>query len=46
MIDWQNIHATTSLLDAAPEVNRLNHREISNLPEIYALPGGLANIMK
>jgi len=46
MIDWQNIHATTSLLDSAPEVNRMNHREISNLPEIYALPGGLANIMK
>ncbi len=46
IIDWQNTHATTSLLDAAPEVNRMNHREISNLPEIYALPGGLANIMK
>lgn len=46
MIDWQHIHATTSLLDAAPEVNRQNHRAISNHPEIYALPGGLANIMK
>jgi hypothetical protein len=46
MIDWENVHATTSLPDAAPEVNRLNHREVSNQPEVYALPGGLANIMK
>jgi len=46
MIDWQNIHATTSLLNSAPQVNKLNHREVSNQPEVYALPGGLANIMK
>jgi hypothetical protein len=46
MIDWENVHATTSLPDAAPEVNKLNHREVSNQPEVYALPGGLANIMK
>jgi Protein of unknown function (DUF1329) len=46
MIDWQNIHATMSLLNGAPEVNKQNHREVSNQPEIYAFPSGLANIMK
>jgi hypothetical protein len=46
IIDWQNIHATTSLPNAVPEINKLNRREISNHPEIYAFPGGLANIMK
>lgn len=46
IIDWKNVHATTSLPDAAPEVNGFNHRDISNQPEVYALPGGLANIMK
>jgi hypothetical protein len=46
MIDWHNTHATTSLLDAPPEVNKLNHREVSNEPEVYAFPGGLANILK
>jgi hypothetical protein len=46
MIDWENIHATTSLPNAAPELNHLNHRDVSNHPDIYAFPGGLAYIMK
>ena len=46
MIDWRNIHATTSLPNRAPEVNHLNHREVSNHPELYAFPAGLAYIMR
>ncbi|HEV3115134.1 MAG TPA: DUF1329 domain-containing protein [Candidatus Binataceae bacterium] len=46
IIDWRNIHATTSLPNRPPEVNHLNHREVSNHPELYAFPGGLAYIMK
>jgi hypothetical protein len=46
MIDWKNLHATTSLPDSAPELNRLNHRDVSNHPEIYAFPGGLSYILK
>jgi hypothetical protein len=46
MIDWKEIHATTSLPDRPPEVNRMNHTAIGNHPEIYAFPGGLAYILK
>jgi len=46
IIDWQNDHATTSLLNKPPELNKLNHRDVSNHPEIYAFPTGLAYIMK
>lgn len=46
IIDWRNLHATTSLPNRAPEVNRLNHRDLSNHPDIYAFPGGLAYILK
>jgi hypothetical protein len=46
IIDWKNLHATTSLPDQPPELNRLNHRAVSNHPEIYAFPGGLSYILK
>jgi hypothetical protein len=46
MIDWQNTHATVSMPNGEPELNKLCQHGIANDPATYAFPAGLANIMR
>ncbi len=46
MLDWENTHATTSLPNAEPQLNKLCQHAITKDPATYAFPGGLANVMR
>jgi Protein of unknown function (DUF1329) len=48
MMDWQNTHATTSLLESAPILNKqcIEHSELCANVKTYASPAGLSSIMK